>query len=231
MHTSVTNWLPFFSTNGSVLIWGRRLSKLLLCELQSSTWYFLVSLFVQKRPQKYRKNGISNKNSFLKSLCRNSSVNNISGISVSILTKEDYPLFNHVAGKILRTVKPMTVTLEKWLTAIYIYRFPLNSTGCWVLSTLVVPPLDCHEKVNWFDDFASIHFSVYFGAHILKFAHDLIVIQFVDRYKQVKYSGIEHFGILKGDRIRYREETALYRSTLRNTYGNIFGELFSSRSI
>ena len=55
-------------------------------------------------------------------MCSNSSVNNISGISVSILTREDYPLFNHVAGKILRTVKPMTVTLEKWVTAIYIYR-------------------------------------------------------------------------------------------------------------
>ena len=65
----------------------------------------------------------------------------------------------------------------------------------------------------------------------MKFAHDLIVIQFVDRYKQVKYSKIEHFGNLKGDRIRYREETALYSSTLQNTYGNIFGELFSSRSI
>ena len=115
MHTSVTNWLPFFSTNGSeFLIWGRRLSKLLLCELPSSTWYFLVSLFVQKRPQKYRKNGISNKSELLKCLCSNSSVNNVSRISVSMLTTEDYPLFNHVAGKILRTVKPMTVTLEKW---------------------------------------------------------------------------------------------------------------------
>ena len=59
-----------------------------------------------------------------------------------------------------------------------------------------------------------------------------MVIQFVDRYKQVKKNnGIVHFGSLKGDRIRYREKTALYRSTLRNTYGNIFGELFSSRSI
>ena len=125
----------------------------------------------------------------------------------------------------------MTVTLEKWVTAIYIYRFPFNSTWYWVRSTLVVPPFDCHEKVNWFDHFASIHFSVYFGAHILKFVHDLIVIQFIDRYKQVKYSGIEHFGSLKSDRIRYRVETALYRSTSRNTYGNIFGELFSSRSI
>ena len=67
--------------------------------------------------------------------------------------------------------------------------------------------------------------------HTLKFAHDLIVIQFVDRYKQVKYSEIEHFGSLKGDRTRYREEAALYRSILPNTYGNIFGELFSSRSI
>ena len=45
----------------------------------------------------------------------------INRISVSLLTTEDYPFFNHVAGKILRTVKPMTVTLEKWLTAIYIY--------------------------------------------------------------------------------------------------------------
>ena len=114
---------------------------------------------------------------------------------------------------------------------IYIYRFPLNSTGCGVHSTSVVPPFDCHEKVNWFDDFSSIHFPVYFGAHILKFAHDLIVIQFVDRYKKEKCSGIEHFGRLKGDQIRYREETALYRSTLHNIYGNIFGELFSNRSI
>ena len=38
-----------------------------------------------------------------------------------MLTTEDYPLFNHVAGKILRTVKPMTVTLGTWLTAIYMY--------------------------------------------------------------------------------------------------------------
>ena len=51
---------------------------------------------------------------------------------------------------------------------IYIYRFPFNSTWYWVNSTLV-PPFDCHEKVNWFHDFASIHFSVYFGAHILNF--------------------------------------------------------------
>ena len=64
------------------------------------------------------------------------------------------------------------------------------------------------------------------GRASLKFANLLSV-----KHKQVKYSGIEHFGSLKGDRIRYREETALYRSTLRNTYGNIFGGLFSSRSI
>ena len=44
----------------------------------------------------------------------------------------------------------ITVTLEKWVTAIYIYiyRFPLNSTGCGVYSTFVVPPFDCHEKVD-----------------------------------------------------------------------------------
>ena len=133
----------------------------------------------------------------------------------------------------LRTVKPI-YNCHPWEMGdryIYIYRLPLNSTGFWVHSTFVVPPFDCHEMVKWFDDFASIHFSVDFGAQILKSTHDLIVIQFVDSYKPVKYSGIEHFGSLKGDRIRYREETALYRSTLRNTYGNIFGELFSSRSI
>ena len=141
----------------------------------------------------------------------------ISGISVSILSTVDYPLFNHVAGKILRTVKPI-YNCHPWGMGdryIYVYRFPLNSTGCWVHSTLVVPPFDCHEKVNWFDDFSSIHFPVYLRTHILKFTHDLIVIQFVDRYKEVKYSGIEHFGRLKGDRILYREETALYWSTLR----------------
>ena len=67
---------------------------------------------------------------------------------------------------------------------------------------------------------------------MLKFAHDLMVIQFVDRNKQVrKNNRIVHFGSLKGDHIRYREVTALYRSTLQNIYGNIFGQLFSSRSI
>ena len=125
----------------------------------------------------------------------------------------------------------ITVTLEKWATAICIYiqvSFKFN----WMLSSFNVcsSPIRLPWK-GWFDDFASIHFCVYFGAHILKFALDLIVIQFVDRYKQVKYSGIEHFGSLKSNRIRYREDTALYRSTLRNTYRNIFGELFSSRSI
>ena len=64
---------------------------------------------------------------------------------------------------------------------------------------------------------------MYFGVHIAKFAHDLIVIQFVDRYKQVKNNAILQFGSLKGDRIRYREETALYRSTYR-TYPEIFSE-------
>ena len=91
------------------------------------------------------------------------------------------------------------------MTALY-YRFPLNSTGCWVGSMLVVPPFDCQEKVNWFENFATINFSVYFGAHLAKFAHDLIVIQFVDRFTQVKNDGrIVHFGSLKGDGIRYRE--------------------------
>ena len=70
----------------------------------------------------------------------------------------------------------------------------------------VVPPFDCQEKVNWFDDFATINFPAYFGAHIAKFAHDLIVIQFVDRFTQVKNDGgIVPFGSLKGDGIRYRE--------------------------
>ena len=125
-------------------------------------------------------------------MCSNRSVNNINRISVSILITEDCPLFNHVAGKMLRTVKPI-YNCHPWEMGdrymyiyIYIYRFPLNSTGCWVHSTFVVPPFDCHEKVNWFDDFASIHFSVYFGAHILNFILYLIVIQFVDRYKQLK---------------------------------------------
>ena len=58
----------------------------------------------------------------------------------------------------------------------------------------------------------------------MKFAHDLIVIQFVDRYKQVKYSEIEHFVSLKGDRIRYREETALYTDQLYGTHMAIFSE-------
>ena len=138
----------------------------------------------------------------------------ISGISVSILSTVDYPLFNHVAGKILRTVKPI-YNCHPWEMGdhyIYVYRFPLNSTGCWVHSTLVVPPFDCHEKVNWFDDFPSIHFPVYLRTHIEVCSR--FDDQFVDRYKEVKYSGIKHFGRLKGDRIRYREETALYRSTL-----------------
>ena len=119
---------------------------------------------------------------------------------------------------------------------IYIYIqvsfFPFlvfNSTWYWVRSTLVVPPFDCHEKVNWFDDFANIYFSVFFGAHTLKFVHDLIGIQFVDRNKQVKKNnGIVHFRSLKGDHIRYREVTALYRSTLQNIYGNIFREFSES---
>ena len=103
----------------------------------------------------------------------NNSVNNISLVSVSILIREDYPLFvTMLQGKCcVQSNLYITVSLEKWVTAIYIYiyRFPFNSTWYWVHSTLVVPPFDCHEKVNWFHDLASIHFSVYFGAHILNF--------------------------------------------------------------
>ena len=56
-------------------------------------------------------------------------------------------------------------------------------------------PIRLSWKDNWFDDFASIHFSVYFGAHILKFVHDLIVIQFVDRYKQVNIVELSILGV------------------------------------
>ena len=73
---SVCKLKTVFSTNGSMLIWGQR----------SVIWSFLTFLIK-----------VSNK-----SLCSNNTVNDFSRINVSILTREDYPLFNHVAGKLLR---------------------------------------------------------------------------------------------------------------------------------
>ena len=67
----------------------------------------------------------------------------------------------------------------------------------------------------------------------MKIAHDLIVNQFVDRYKQVKYSGIEHFGSPKA-RVTASviERRPLYTDQLYGTHMAIlFEELFSSRSI
>ena len=69
-------------------------------------------------------------------------------------------------------------------------------------TTLVVPPFDCLGKINWFDDFASIHFRVYVGAYTAKFANDLTVIKFGDHCTQVKNNEIVHLGSLKGDRVR-----------------------------
>ena len=59
----------------------------------------------------------------------------------------------------------------------------------------------------------------------MKFAHDLIVNQFVDRYKQVKHSGIEHFGSPKA-RVTASviERRPLYTDQLYGTHMAVFSK-------
>ena len=59
----------------------------------------------------------------------------------------------------------------------------------------------------------------------MKFAHDLIVNQFVDRYKQVEYSGIEHFGSPKARvTASVMERRPLYTDQLYGTHMAIFSK-------